>query len=283
VAGVRSSGGVAYLGPEGTFSHLLARSRFPKPATLVPKPSLDAVFDALRGGETACALVPVENSSGGVIPDTIDLLIESAGEIQVCEELALDVRPALIGKRDREIRTIYSHFAPLRHFRHWLRESFPDVEIAPVSSTAQAARDAQSDPSGAAISAPGAAELYGLDVLRFPLLPGGVNITHFYVLKATGSRVGAGKAFKTALVAMPKTDQCGILHKLLGPFARGGINLKRIVSRPVPGRPETYVFFIEIDGAAGESAIDLALARAGRFCEKLTVLGSYPSGKQFRS
>lgn len=274
---------IGFLGPEGTFSHLLARRRFGERDRFIAKPSLEAVFDFLLAKEDAWALVPVENSSGGVISDTIDLLIEHAGKIRICEELALDVRPALIGIKGREIRTIHSHFVPLRHYRHWIREAFPEAEIVVGSSTAQAAQDAKSDPAGAAISAPGAAELYGLDVLKFPLLPKAVNITHFYVLGRPDVRPRLAKRSKTALVASLKTDQCGILHKLLGPFARAKVNLKRIVSRPVSGRPETYVFFIEIEGSQDDPAVARALRQAEKYCDSLVNLGSYPAGKKFAS
>jgi prephenate dehydratase len=280
------SSSVAYLGPEGTFSHLVALRRYPKKAGL-PCATITEVFHAVRSGKASCGIVPVENSSGGTITETVDLLIELAGHLEISEELALDVRLALLGKKGasfKALRKLYSHIMPLRHHRDWVRENLPSVSMVESTSTAEAARKAALSAASAALAAPGAAARYGLSVLKFPVRPEAVNVTHFFVIvpaAASASGKASGRR-KTAVVAeLPQTP--GSLHRFLGPFARAGANLCRIVSRPVPGRPETYVFYLEIEGASGDPRVRKALAGARRLSVLLRSLGSYPSRPRYRT
>jgi len=163
---VSSSAKVAYLGPEGTFSHLIATRRFPKRAGL-PVPTITEVFHAVRSGKAELGVVPIENSSGGTITETVDLLIESAGETFIAEELALDVRLALLGREGTsfdKLKSVYSHVMPLRHHRDWILENLPGVTMIESTSTAEAAKKASGSAVSAALAAPGAAKLYGRDV-----------------------------------------------------------------------------------------------------------------------
>ena len=180
---------VSYLGPEGTFSHLVALRRFPKNPGL-PCATITEVVHAVCSGAASFGIVPIENSSGGTITETVDLLIEQAGEIFIREELALDVRLALIGKMGADfnkIKAIYSHVMPLRHHREWIAENLPAAQMIESSSTAEAARLAALSKDAVALAAPGAAPLYGLSILRFPVRPEAVNVTHFFVLAAASA------------------------------------------------------------------------------------------------
>lgn len=285
-----SSAAVAYLGPEGTFSHLVALRRYPKNPGL-PCATISEVFHAVRAGEAAFGIVPIENSSGGTITETVDLIIEQAGSIRIAEELALDVRLALLGKkgaRFSSLRTLYSHVMPLRHHRDWILLNLPGVQMVESASTAEAARKAARTAASAALAAPGAAALYGLSILKFPVRPEAVNVTHFFVIASApaggvAKSVASGKARrKTAIVAaLPQTS--GSLHRFLGPFARAGVNLCRIVSRPVPGQPETYVFYLEVEGAADEPKVRKALDGASKLAARLEIPGSYPTRPRYRS
>ena len=285
-----SSAAVAYLGPEGTFSHLVALRRYPKNPGL-PCATISEVFHAVRDGEAVFGIVPIENSSGGTITETVDLLIEQAGATRITEELALDVRLALLGKKGAKfasIRSLYSHVMPLRHHRDWIIQNLPGVQMVESSSTAEAAKKAARSATSAALAAPGAAKLYGLSILKFPVRPEAVNVTHFFVITRVSSKPLAkagvtGKVrCKTAIVAaLPQTS--GSLHGFLGPFARAGVNLCRIVSRPVPGQPETYVFYLEVEGAAQEQKVRKALAGARKLSVRLEVPGSYPTRPRYRS
>jgi chorismate mutase / prephenate dehydratase len=280
---------IACLGPEGTFSHLLAAQRFGTGVLLEPCDSLDRVFSCLEEDGNSLAVVPIENSSGGTITETIDLLIQFQSVIEVREDLTLDVRLALLGHRNKPIREIYSHFAPLSHHRDWLRQEFPGARLVPVASTAVAARHAVARPTRAALASPGVAQLLPLDVLQFPIRADEVNITRFYVLSPRGGRIiprgkGPKKTAmdKTALVVQLK-NECGSLHAFLGVFARKQINLRLIVSRPVPGHPETYVFYLEVEGHAERDPLAQALRLARRHCLSLESLGAFQVGRRFSS
>jgi len=245
------------------------------------------VIHAIRAGAAACGIVPIENSSGGTITETVDLLIEQAGDLFVREGLTLDVRLALLGRSGtdfKKIRTLYSHVMPLRHHREWIRKHLPGARMVESSSTAEAAKKAALSPASAALAAPGAAALYGLSILKFPVRPEALNVTNFFVLGTSPlpSRSSAAGLIRTAIVAaLPQTS--GSLHGFLGPFARAGVNLCRIVSRPVPGAPETYVFYLEIEGSAEEATVNRALAGARRLAASLQILGSYPVRARYRA
>ena len=276
---------VAYLGPAGTFSHLVALRRYPKKAGL-PCATISEVFHAVSSGEAEFGIVPIENSSGGTITETVDLLIEETGRLFISEELALDVRLALVGREGasfKSLRALYSHVMPLRHHRDWIRLNLPGVCLVESASTAEAARKASLAATSAALAAPGAAALYGLSILKFPVRPEAVNVTHFFVITSSSSMVRKSVArCKTAIVAaLPQTS--GSLHRFLGPFARAGVNLCRIVSRPVPGQPETYVFYLEVEGAVSDVRVQKALAGARRLSERLAIPGSYPTRPRYRS
>lgn len=269
-----------YLGPEGTFSHILARKRFGKRAALASSATIEGVYDGvLAGGE---GLVPVENSSGGAVYDSVDLLIRHTGKIFVREELALDVRIALLGRGTGPVTTVFSHFVQLKHHADWLKAKYPKAKLKAVTSTALAAQQAAAEKGGAALASPGAADVYGLKVLERPKSSQAVNVTHFFVLGSTPLEKAPEGAVKTSFVAaLPNV--CGSLHSFLGPFARQKVSLSRIVSRPVPGQPQTYVFFVEIEGGPADPPVARALARAGKLAERLIPLGTYPVGRSFKS
>lgn len=273
---------VAYLGPRGTFSHIVARRRFRSEERLVPCESIGAVFEFLMERPDALAVVPVENSSGGTIYDTVDLLIEHAGELFVTEELELDVRIALLGKKGEPIRRVFSHFVQLQHHRAWLKENLPGAKVEAVSSTALAAERAAGVKGGAALSAPGAAEIHGLDVLRCPVIPGKSNVTHFLVLARQERTPKNPQEARTAL-AVSFSNECGSLYRFLEPFAKARVNINRIISRPFPGHADRAVFFMEIDGAPGVPAYDAVIRRAQHRSETFSGFGSYPWGRRVRS
>jgi len=270
-----------YLGPAGTFSHILMRKRLGEKAALEPRPSLETVFEEVARQKGGRGLAPIENSSGGTVYDSVDLLIRHAGRIFITEELALDVRIGLLGRTGAPIRTIYSHFVQLKHHADWLRSHYPEAQVREVASTAIAAEKAAADHGGAALAAPGAAAIYGLELLAMPQVEQTVNVTHFYMIGTQPATAAKGR-LKTALVAaLPNV--CGSLHRFLGPFARQKVSLSRIISRPVPGQPQTYVFFIEIEGGPAEAPVAKALKRAEALSESLANLGTFPVKARYKS
>jgi prephenate dehydratase len=273
---------VFYLGPEGTFSHILARKKFGARTRLHACSAIEGIFDRVVAEPGTMGLVPIENSSGGTVYDSVDLLIRRAGQVFIHEELALDVRIALLGRDARNIQTIYSHFVQLKHHAEWLKAKYPHARLRAVVSTAVAAQKAAAGRQAAALASPGAAEVYGLEVLETPAVRETVNVTHFFTIGSKSAEKPPAGTKKTGLVAaLPNI--CGSLHRFLGPFARNKVSLARIVSRPVPGQPQTYVFFLEIEGGPEDLPVAGALSRAGKLAETMTSLGTYPSGRRYKS
>ncbi len=271
---------VAYLGPEGTFSGILARQRFGKKANLIARGAIDGVFESVLSGSTALGLVPVENSSGGTVYDTIDLLIRHAGSVFILEELSLDIRIALIGTAGMPVKTVYSHFTQIKHHADWLKTHHPKAALVPVASTAIASERAVADSNATALASPGAAAIYKLDILATPSDGQEVNVTNFFTIAR--KPLASDAADRTALVATLR-NQCGSLHKFLGPFARQNVTLTRIVSRPIPGQPQTYIFYIEVQGSETDPGVARALELAKRQAQEISILGSFPLGRRFRS
>lgn len=276
---------IVYLGPMGTFSHMVALRRFGEDTRLVAKPNISAIFDFLLSHlEASCAVVPIENSSGGAIYDTVDMLLAKVGAVHILEDLSLDVQLALLGHKGERVRRIYSHSVPIRHHREWLAANFPGVRIVSVESTAFAAAKASISRDAAALAAPGAASLYHLDILQFPIQPDGVNVTRFFVIGLPGKWefLVASRRWKTASTFQLK-NACGSLYSFLEPFSRRAVNLCMLVSHPLVGKPESYTFLIEIDGSVADPSVKVALEEASRWCEKFVFLGSYPSRHRYSS
>ena len=174
---------VAFLGPEGTFAHFAAKKRFGEDAKLIPALSIADVFEAVAKKKRASfGIVPIENSSGGTIYETVDRLVDAKNKLIVQEALSINVRLALLGKTKKNIRVVYSHFAPLFHCKAWLLKQFPGVELVTQASTATAIQKAASTPDAAAVGNRDAAKRYGLKVLKFPIQQDIKNVTQFFVL-----------------------------------------------------------------------------------------------------
>lgn len=271
---------VAYLGPEGTFSHLVARKRFGQAARLVPQPSVYDIFAFVRGGANRIGIAPIENSSGGTIYETIDGLVEQAGKLVIGEELSLNVRLALLGRRGESIRTLYSHFVPLQHVQPWVRQHLPGVRQHRMSSTARAAEAAAAEAGSAALGTREAGKRYGLKVLQFPVHSEVPNITEF--ITVTRSKAPAPRSTKTTLLVTLE-NRPGSLLDFLQAFKDSGVNLTRLLSRPIIGQPKSYLFVVDVQGTPASKPVQAALAKARSAARSLTVLGVYPVRKMYAS
>jgi prephenate dehydratase len=271
---------VAYLGPEGTFSHLVARKRFGTTARLLPQPSVYDVFAFVRAGPQRMGIAPIENSSGGTIYETIDGLVAEAGKVVISEELSLNVRLALLGRSGEKILALYSHFIPLQHVQPWVREHLPGVRQNRTSSTARAAEAAAAEPGAAALGTREAARRYGLQVLKFPVHSEVPNITEFIVL---GQQTRpAPRSTKTSLLVTLE-NRPGSLFDFLQAFKQNEVNLTRLLSRPIIGQPKSYLFMVDLQGTPTATHVQRALAAARRAARSLTVLGVYPVRKMYAS
>jgi chorismate mutase / prephenate dehydratase len=271
---------VAYLGPEGSFSHLVARRRF-SDGELIPRGSVDEVFDYLEASPESLAVVPIENSSGGIITATVDRMLAEGAPYHIQEQIALNVKLALLGHEGGVITKIYSHFAPFHHCTKWLKANYPDAEQIVTPSTTQAAITASQEKGAAAIGSREGAERYGLDVLHYPIEAELPNVTEFFVVAHQANAESPRNSRTSLAVELP--DSSGSLFRFLEPLARNGINLKRIESRPMVGHPNQYRFFIEVEGNTASQEVRTAIAESQAFCLKLRNFGSYPSDTRFDS
>jgi len=271
---------IACLGPEGSFSHLVATQRFPD-APLEMLGSVEEVFDWLEDKPDAHGIVPIENSSGGIILATVDRIMHPRCTLKIQEELTLDVKLALVGHRDQPVEIIYSHFMPFYHCDEWLKQHYPNVKRVTAASTSQAAARAVGEMNAAAIGSRANAARHGLDILQFPVEEGTINITQFFLIGHAENPPSSDNNRTALVVELP--DKPGILCAFLTPFSEAGVSLKRIESRPIRGQPNTYRFYIEIEGSPAVPNVHTALGKAHAIASSIRSVGSYPSRRQFES
>ena len=271
---------VAYLGPAGTYSHLIAEKRFGAECEYVAQSTILDICSYVSGRKGRCAVIPIENSSGGAIYETVDILLQGKPRVSIAEEVSLKVRLALLGHRDRPIKDLYSHFAPLEHCAAWIRENLPGVEKHPVSSTAVAGQLAADSEDAAALGNRRLARLCGLDILTFPVEAELPNITVFLVIGDVPPR--ALRHHRSTL-AVTLRNEPGALCSFLETFRSHDVNLSRLLSRPIRGCPKEYAFLVDIDGAKDAPDVSAAIRAARRASATLRIVGSYGIGSEYKS
>jgi len=267
---------IAYLGPEATYAHLAARQQFGAAADYLPAPSIAEVFHEVENGRADLGVVPVENSTEGMVAHTLDLLADSP--LAICAEIALPVRHNLLARQETplaDVRRVLGHPQALAQCRRWLLEHVPGVPAEAEASNARAAERARDEAGIAAIASAAAAETYGLAVLAGGIQDEPANLTRFLVLAAHDAPQASGDD-KTSILFSVR-DEVGILARMLRPFAAHRIDLIKIESRPLRGRPWEYVFFLDLKGHRAERRVQRALADVERSALRLKVLGSYPA------
>ena len=271
---------VACLGPEGSFSHLVTTQCLPDGHTELLT-GVEEVFDWLSDKPDALGVVPIENSSGGLILPTIDRLMDPRCELKIQEELTLDVKLALLGRSGQPIEVIYSHYMPFFHCDEWLKANHPTAKRVPVASTSQAAARAAAEPKAASIGSRGNAQRHGLELLQFPIEENIINITQFFLIGHAENAPSKNNNRTALIVELP--DKPGILCAFLTPFSEASVSLKRIESRPVRGQPNTYRFYIEIEGSEALPVVEAALNMARSIAAGIKIAGAYPTGQRFES
>jgi len=265
---------VAYLGPRATFTHLACIQKFGESAQYVPVNSIKDVFNEVERGRANFGVVPIENSTEGVVNHTLDMFVDSS--LLIYGEVLQEVSHHLLSKADRseDIKKIYSHPHAIAQCRNWLETNLPHVPVSEVPSTARAAELCVDDLSGAAIASELAGQLYGLKVLKARIEDNINNFTRFLVLSQKPSeRTGKDKTS----VMLSVKDKVGALYELLRPFASHGINMTKIESRPSRRKAWEYIFFVDIEGHLEEDRVKKALEEVKGRCLFLKILGSYPS------
>lgn len=266
---------VAYLGPEGTFCEQAARKCFLSTSDdFIAYPTIRDVFTAVEEGIASNGVVPVENSLEGSERRTLDLLLERqlmiSGEVELRIVQNLIVKP---GSDVKEIKTILSHPQALAQCRRFLEKHFPDVELKEVNSTAKAVQSLADSENSAAISTEVAAERYGMNIAYRQIEDDPNNFTRFFILSKEDKSLSGRD--KTSLIFSVK-DEPGSLYKILEIFARRGLNLAKVESRPMRGKPWKYVFYLDFEGHRSEPKSREALKEMMERCIFVKVLGSYP-------
>lgn len=265
---------VAFLGPEGTFSHLAARQQFGSRAELLPEPTLADVVSAVERGQADLAVVPVENTTEGVVTPTLDAFVDA--DVRISGELVLRVAHHLLSQTGRlaDVKRVASIPQALAQCRGWLDGHLHGVDRVETASTAAAARLAANDSTVAAIGSALAGEAFGLRTIEASIEDRRDNTTRFLVLG--GAPAAPSGNDLTSVLFLVRRDESGALHRLLAPFSRHGVNLTSIQSRPQKGKPWEYVFFLDLEGHRDDPAVAQALAEAGALATAHRVLGSFP-------
>lgn len=266
---------IAFLGPEGTFTQAAALKHFGRSVRTTPLRVIDEVFREVESGAADYGVVPVENSTEGVVNHTLDMFLQSP--LKICGEVQLRIHHHLIGHSEdiHAIRRIYSHQQSLAQCRRWLDLNLPDIERVSVSSNGEAARLAREESLTAAIAGQCAADIYHLPILVANIEDEPNNTTRFLVI---GTRpIPRSGDDKTALL-VSSLNRPGSLFRLLEPIARHGLSMSRIESRPSRRGMWDYVFFIDIDGHVEDEPMAQALAALEQEASLFKVLGSYPKG-----
>jgi chorismate mutase/prephenate dehydratase len=238
-----------------------------------PQARIADIFQAVEAEQCHAGVVPVENSTGGVVPDTLDSLLETTARI--CGEILLPVHLAAMSHSSLDqVRTLYSHPNPLSQARMWLRDNLPSVDVKVMSSTTASAEAAAADDTGAALAPAPSAEAYGLQLLAENVEDEPSNRTRFFVLcPEPAEPTGRDKTS----VVFSTSHRPGALHSAMGAFSQHGLNLTLIQSRPLRGQPWQYVFFVDLEGHQTDPGVKEALAELQEHCSFVKVLGSYPA------
>lgn len=264
---------VAYLGPEGSYSHASVIKQFGSSAHPLAVSSIEEVFATVEKGNANYGIVPVENSSEGVVKNTEKEMIHTS--LTISGEVDLAVHHCLLSKGDEVelIRKVVAHSQALGQCEHWLKNNMPWAELEAVDSNALAAKMAQEDGSLAAIASEQAAQLYGLQILESNIEDQRDNTTKFWVIgRETTQPSGEDKT--AMIVSIP--NKSGALLELLSCFAKREISMTRIISRPSTDKKWDYLFFIDVLGHQVDANVQQALEEVKDKASFFKILGSYP-------
>lgn len=263
---------ISYLGPPATYTHLATLAKFGSSVDHIACNSIADVFVEVERGRCDYGVVPIENSTEGIISHTLDMFIES--DLKICSEIILEISHNLMANcRMDEIKMVYSNPQVFGQCRVWLEGNLPGRELVEVSSTTKAAQLASEEKYAAAIASDLAAKLYKLKVLACSIEDSPHNVTRFLVIGRTIAK--PTHKDKTSIMFSIK-DKVGALHAMLTPFKDHKINLTKIESRPSRRRAWDYYFFVDMEGHCEDKYVSDALEKLEKECQYLKVLGSYP-------
>ena len=266
---------IAYLGPEGSYTHAAAQKHFSEGVKMLSLATIAQVFRDVEIGTVDYGVVPIENSTEGVVSHTLDLFVQSP--LKICGEIHLPIHHSLMCQSDtlvyQEVKTVYAHQQSLAQCRAWLDEHIPNAERIAISSNSEGARKVQTEDKAVAIAGQVAAELYQLHTLQENIEDNPNNTTRFLVIG--DKKVTPSGDDKTTLLISAK-NRSGALYHLLQPLKDYGLDMTRIESRPSKDTNWEYLFFMDIDGHAKSKKVHAAFNELKQEAELLRVLGSYP-------
>ncbi len=265
---------VAYFGPKATFTHLAAMQQFGSSARYIPLGSIKEVFDTVEREHVNYGVIPIENSTEGVVSYTLDMFIDS--DLKIAAEIMTEISHNLLSLRGKmeDIKRVYSHPQATAQCRGWLEKNLPGIHIVEASSTAKAAELAAKEQKAGAIAGELAAKLYGLKIVQKRIEDIINNYTRFLVIaRKYPSRTGKDK---TSIMFSIK-DKPGALYFMLEPFAKNKINLTKIESRPSRKKAWEYIFFVDLEGHVEDKRVKKTLGEVKKESLSLKVLGSYPA------
>ena len=263
---------IAYLGIDGSYTHLAANKKFGSQVDYLPCDTVLDVFQQVESDDCDYGVVPIENSTEGVVTHTIDMLVDS--ELKICAQILMKISHNLVSKVSlRQVKKIYSNPQVFGQCRNWLHKNIPGAALVPCESTSKAAQKAAKEKQTGAICSSLAAQIYGLKVLKSNIQDIAHNSTRFLVI-AKQDVPATGRDRTTILFSIK--DKAGALHAMLTPFLKHKINLTKIESRPSKKRAWDYYFFVDFEGHRTDRKVKLALSQLENMCKYLKVVGSYP-------
>jgi chorismate mutase/prephenate dehydratase len=266
---------VAYLGPEATFTHQAAIRRFGSSLRYAAQKTIADVFSEVSKNRADYGVVPVENSTEGVVTHTLDMFVDS--DLKIVSQIVLPVQQCLMSNSPRsQIKKLFAHPQSLAQCRAWVQNHLPRVETIETSSNARSAELAVKEKYAAAIAGILAAEKYGVRILELDIQDNAANATRFLVL---GRQCSPATNKDRTSVMFSIVDKVGALHNALAPFRRYRINMTKIESRPSKRKAWEYFFFVDCDGHYTDRKVANALAMLAEHCSFVKVLGSYPKSE----
>ena len=289
---------IAYLGPEATFTHQAAIRRFGSSLRYASQKTIADVFTEVAKNRADYGVVPVENSTEGVVTHTLDMFVDS--DLKIVSQIVLPISYCLAGKVETDkarIQRIYAHPQALGQCRSWIQKNLPNAEIIETSSNARSAEQATISAEEqarksvyiavkrkgnvdalelnvAAITGILAAEKYGLRILEQDIQDNAANATRFLVL---GRQCSPPTGDDRTSLMVSVSDKVGALHEAIAAFRKFKINMTKIESRPSKRKAWEYFFFIDCDGHAQDKKVASAIQILGKHCNFVKVLGSYPN------
>lgn len=263
---------IAYLGPEGTFTQAAALKQFGHSVRTIALNGIDDVFREVESGAAHYGVVPIENSTEGVVRYTLDLFQHS--RLNICGEVQLRIHHYLLARdADATITRVLAHQQALAQCRGWLESNLPHAEHLAVASNAEAARMVSQQDGAAAIASETAAEIYGLAIRNRNIEDEPDNTTRFLVIGRQAA-LPSGNDLTSLLISV--RNRPGMLYAMLEHFARNGVSMTRIESRPSRRGVWDYVFYIDVEGHRDDAPVAAALAELDKEVFAVKVLGSYP-------